>query len=364
MRVQRLVLTFGGVSVLTAMGLVHAFGQQAPPREPPPVTTKLLANMDLEAEVAGMPGRTLRTRLVTIKPGGKIAEHSHEDRPSVMYLTEGRVIEHRRNFAKEYVAGDTFVVGRQVPHWSENPGSTPASYVEVDIFTQGPVPIVQEPRHRVVFESGTTRIHDVQIPPGDTTLYHIHDTAILYVPISRSQTRSQVLGGEWSGGEGGRAPAAAAAPSASSAAPSASSATRVSSIITYLEKPVTHRVNNVGDGLFRLIAVVNRSSGSDADGDDVSGLSSKPELSNRYYRAHRVALAPGQSTASHRHATAVVVVQQSAGRVSVDGSTKAELTEPGKFAFHDGSGTHQLKNIGTSAIEVIEVELRGAATPK
>ena len=78
-----------------------------------------------------------------------------------------------------------------------------------------PVPLSGEPRHHVVYESPALRIHDIQIPPGDTTLFHTHDTAILYVPIARSTNRSQVLGGEWTGG----AAAGRAAPAASARAP-------------------------------------------------------------------------------------------------------------------------------------------------
>lgn len=125
MRARHIVLMVGSVGLAAfAAGVSPTLAQQAPPRDPPPAMTKLLANMDLDGEIVGLQGKSMRTRLVTIRPGGKLAEHSHEDRASVMYLTEGRIIEHRRNFAKEYVAGDTFVIGTQVPHWSENPGTT------------------------------------------------------------------------------------------------------------------------------------------------------------------------------------------------------------------------------------------------
>ena len=165
----------------------------------------------------------------------------------------------------------------------------------------------KEPRHKVVFEQGTTRVQDVQIPPGDTTLFHIHDNAVLYVPIGSSRTRSQVLGQEWGGGS---ASGAGNAPARGAAAPAGPG--RVTSTISYVEKPVTHRVNNVGDGLFRLIAIGNLSQGTDLDTDDMSGLSTKPEMLNKYYRAHRVSLAPGASTPPHKHAWPVVVVQQTA----------------------------------------------------
>jgi hypothetical protein len=213
-----------------------------------------------------------------------------------------------------------------------------------------PVPIVQEPRHRVVFESDIARVHDVQVPPGDTTLYHIHDTPILYVPISRSLTRTQPLGGEWSGGDPSQPVAAEAGPG------------RVTSTTSYVDKPLTHRVNNVGDGLFRLIAIVNRTSGTTTENDDVSGLTGKPEVANRYYRAYRVDLPAGQATTSHAHAVPIVIVQQTSGRAMVEGSTKAELREPGAFALHTGPGAHRVKNAGTGAVTVIEIELRGAAS--
>ena len=214
----------------------------------------------------------------------------------------------------------------------------------------------KEPRHKVVFEQGTTRVQDVQIPPGDTTLFHVHDNAVLYVPISSSRTRSQVLGQEWSGGS---ASGAGNTPARGAATPGGPA--RITSTITYVEKPVTHRVNNFGDGLFRLIAIGNLSRGADVETDDISGLSTKPEMLNKYYRAHRVSLAPGASTPPHKHAWPVVVVQQTAGQLTIDGSTKATTGEPGTFAFHDGSGTHQVRNTGSGTTDVIEVELRGAA---
>lgn len=215
------------------------------------------------------------------------------------------------------------------------------------------VPLYQEPRHHVVYESASMRIHDIQIPPGDTTLYHTHDTAILYVPIASSRTRSQVLGAEWSGG--GAAAAAAPAPVAP-AGPG-----KVNSVVTYVEKPYTHRVNNVGTTVFRLVGIANRTPGAAVDTDDVSGLSATPELVNNWYRAHRLALKAGQATAPHRHATPVVVVMQTPGTASAalaDGASWLPLNGPGSFARHD-AGTHVVRNVGASDVELVEIEVRG-----
>ncbi len=221
-----------------------------------------------------------------------------------------------------------------------------------------PVPLYQEPRHHVVYDSPSLRIHDIQIPPGDTTLFHTHDTAILYVPIAASQTRSQVLGADWSGG---------------GAAPSASTAPRpvepprpgkVTSTITYVEKPYTHRVNNFGATVFRLVGIANRTAGATADDDDVSRLSATPELVNKWYRAHRLTLEPGAATPPHRHAVPVVVVMQTPGTASSSleaASSWTPLNGPGDFARHDGAGMHTVRNVGPGSVELVEVEVRGVA---
>ena len=217
------------------------------------------------------------------------------------------------------------------------------------------VPLFQEPRHHVVFESASMRIHDIQIPPGDTTLYHTHDTAILYVPIASSRTRAQVLGAEWGGGGAAAAPAAAVVEPARPG--------KVNSVVTYVEKPFTHRVNNVGTTVFRLVGIANRTAGAAADTDDVSGLSATPELVNKWYRAHRLVLKAGEATASHRHATPVVVVMQTPGTASAaqaDGAGWLPLNGPGSFARHE-AGSHVVRNVGANDVELVEIEVRGVS---
>src|ERR1019366_10030778 len=39
---------------------------------------------------------------------------------------------------------------------------------------QSPVPVRDEPLHKVVLENSYLRLIDVRIPPGGQTLYHIH----------------------------------------------------------------------------------------------------------------------------------------------------------------------------------------------
>src|SRR5689334_19439930 len=47
----------------------------------------------------------------------------------------------------------------------------------------GPVPISEEPHHRLVLQNDFTRVYDVTVPPLDTTLLHQHDLPYLYVTL-------------------------------------------------------------------------------------------------------------------------------------------------------------------------------------
>lgn len=61
----------------------------------------------------------------------------------------------------------------------------------MDSFAQ--VPVREEPRHKNVFENEIVRVLDVRIPPGDTTLYHTHETPSLFVTFTNTKTGSQEL---------------------------------------------------------------------------------------------------------------------------------------------------------------------------
>lgn len=212
------------------------------------------------------------------------------------------------------------------------------------------VPVHQEPRHRMVFESSGIRILDVQIPPGDTTLFHTHSDPILYVTMSSSTTRTQSLGGEWNG-------APAPGPAASSPfklAPS-SPPGRMMSTTTYAERSLTHRVSNVGETLFRLIATTNASPGDDSTGPSL-GFAETPEITNRWFRGYRV-IANGDGASEHRHVNPVNVVLVSGRASATIGKATRTLDQLGQFAFIEPDVPHRLASVGGEA-QLVEVEVR------
>jgi len=230
-----------------------------------------------------------------------------------------------------------------------------------DSRPDGPiVPVYDEPHHRQVFQFGPTRILDLQIPPGDVSWFHSHESPVLYVTLGTSQTRMQNLGEEWSGGGGQRGGGrGAAAGRGAPPVPQARPAPRATSTTSYAERPVTHRLENIGDGLFRAMVVINETPGDEETSVAGAGFSAEPELTNRWFRAYRIALDPGQATSAHVHRTPVAIIQATGGTGRGDGGMSWEFNEPGQWAFFDAGARHVVRNTGSSPLELIEVEVRG-----
>jgi len=184
------------------------------------------------------------------------------------------------------------------------------------------VNILQEPRHRTVLINGDLRLLDVQINPGDTTLPHTHDSAILYTFISNGE-------GPLNG--------------------------RVSSVTTYVDEHFTHRVSNEGPGLFRIIAMASYAAPYEHPVIPVRGLSQEPQLENAWFRSFRLELAAGESSADLTHGYPVAIVQVTEGLVHVsraDGIT-TELQAAGDWAWRAAGQPYQIQNKTDGPVVVV-----------
>jgi quercetin dioxygenase-like cupin family protein len=91
--------------------------------------------IDLAPEIAGMEGRQLRLRLLTIEPGGYIGIHSHKDRPAVVYFLQGAdTVSYSDGTVKTFKPGDTGSAIHSTTHWHRNDGKEPVVFVAVDIL--------------------------------------------------------------------------------------------------------------------------------------------------------------------------------------------------------------------------------------
>lgn len=190
------------------------------------------------------------------------------------------------------------------------------------------VKILQEPRHRTMHVDGDVYLLDVQINPGDMTLPHTHDAAILYTFISNGE--GPLYG-------------------------------RVSGNTDYVAENFTHEVSNEGPNLFRIIALTNYGAGiSSLSEGKAKGIAVEPQLENQWFRSYRLTLAPGTESPVQTLSNPNVIVQVTEGKVHVtrDDGITAELLDMGDWAWRDAQSPYKIINRGNSSVEVVINEAR------
>jgi len=88
------------------------------------VTDTTLGAIDLGKEMAKITGRELRFRKLVIQPGGIVPWHSHDDRPALIYVAEGEIIEYASNCSGpiHHRAGEIRAETQGTSHWWKNLG--------------------------------------------------------------------------------------------------------------------------------------------------------------------------------------------------------------------------------------------------
>ena len=111
-------------------------GQKMGPAMPKDVTDVVRSVTDLSKEPAGIKGRQFRLRQLDMKPGGIVPWHSHDNRPAMIYIVSGEVVEYASNCAVPIVhkAGDVAAEKKGTSHWWQNTGNTTAVLISVDLF--------------------------------------------------------------------------------------------------------------------------------------------------------------------------------------------------------------------------------------
>jgi hypothetical protein len=182
------------------------------------------------------------------------------------------------------------------------------------------VQVSEEPRHVPVFRDGPVSILDVRLTPHDTSMYHVHDAATLYVPIHPQPADAQVLGRDWFG-------------------LTRTSPNRFANVpfvldTAYASTPLTHRVVNIGDALYRLIVVTtDRAPTMAPTALGPAPFPGKAQHSGGWFRASVVA--PGADSTWRFTPVPIVVVRQQPGQGSIERSDLGwqALNAPGDWAY-------------------------------
>ncbi|MGO8920403.1 MAG: cupin domain-containing protein [Stellaceae bacterium] len=100
------------------------------------VTDKVLTSIDLAKEKVALADHRLRLRKLEIKPGGVVPWHSHGDRPAIIYIISGEILEYASNCSVPIVhkAGDVTAETSGTAHWWKNVGSKTVVLLSADLL--------------------------------------------------------------------------------------------------------------------------------------------------------------------------------------------------------------------------------------
>lgn len=133
------VSTFG-LAISLALGLLGIQtlnAQQVPPTTAKGQTVRTVASLELVSQIPELKGRYLRALMRTLEPGGHGALHSHKELPVIIYVVRGTLTVCTPDAkCEELPEGQALAEGKDVTHWATNKGTTPLTYLVVEIGKQ------------------------------------------------------------------------------------------------------------------------------------------------------------------------------------------------------------------------------------
>jgi len=200
-----------------------------------------------------------------------------------------------------------------------------------------PMPVDEEPHHHVLLKNDYVEVMHTTVQPGDSTLFHVHSHDNAGVDLTTRTTTEQLLGMP----EG---------------QPSTTNAGEVFAE-SRASGPKTHRVHNVGTGPMDVMFVDLLQRPAQTSPRAAAPVAAE----NPSARVYSWVLAPGAVSPMHTHERPyliVAVTPMHLKMIAPDGRSFTEDVKPGDFHWIDTKVTHTLANEGSTAGQLVEIELK------
>jgi quercetin dioxygenase-like cupin family protein len=114
---------------------VTANGQKPGPTVNQGVTDNVIGSIDLAQEAPHLADHKFRLRRLVVQPGGTVAWHSHGERPAIIYIVSGTIVEYRSTCAAPIThrAGEVATEIHTTQHWWHNHTKKPVVLLSTDI---------------------------------------------------------------------------------------------------------------------------------------------------------------------------------------------------------------------------------------
>ena len=139
--------------------------------------------------------------------------------------------------------------------------------------TTAQVSVRYEPRHKVALENEWIRLLDVRLPPGDTSLFHIHEIPSFFIPLSTTAIDIEVKG----------------------QSPQESKFTLGATYNGFENGPLIHRVWNSDTNVLHIIDLELLSTKNSTLSTIVQLPNSKIDFENEKVRVYKFQIVPNQS---------------------------------------------------------------------
>jgi quercetin dioxygenase-like cupin family protein len=99
-----------------------------------------IPDIDLPAGATPITERSMRLRHLTVLPGGVIALHSHHNRPAILHVMQGEMLEYSssQDAPRHLKAGDTITEFNDVTQWAKNSSETETLIIQTfDLLDEG-----------------------------------------------------------------------------------------------------------------------------------------------------------------------------------------------------------------------------------
>jgi hypothetical protein len=201
-------------------------------------------------------------------------------------------------------------------------------YILSSIELVAQVPVSKEPRHHVVFENDKARILNVLLPPGDTTLYHVHSTPSLFISFSKTHTFWQRVNEQ----------------------PVSSNSEAGYIWFENLNPPniKIHRVWNVDTSVFHVMDVELLAKDSGFNGKPLTIEHAHLLIDTPWVRTYSIKLAKNEEVSIKKQQSGFILVAISDAmiKLSENGTESESFVKPGKFYWIKTNDTFAITNRG------------------
>jgi hypothetical protein len=200
-------------------------------------------------------------------------------------------------------------------------------------FIAAQVPVREEPRHKVALENEYIRLLDVRIQPGDTSLFHVHQIASFFIPLSTTAIGSEVKG---------KAPAQSRFPLDSTW------------YNGFENGPLIHRVWNNDTNILHVIDLELLATKNSTLPNTIQ-LPFKIDFENEKLRVYKFQLQAGQSIALPLIKTPMLLVSIAGAGLELKDSDKRSFIDlnPGSFRWLDPRQHVEISSHGKASTRAI-----------